>query len=430
MFDQNLGRLDRITRANAIRAKNKIYYQYLWKIYLFQNSITTPQLESISAEQGEIYQQKQQEEYIDYRDTDVVWLSEQNIRENVFDKKTGYKPKERNACVLDECTFFGGLAIPYYNKEYVLEPFGGDISSFLEIKRITESKNYFDNNISLTKEFLTRYSKKNYEKNCERDQETKSHTIFPLVHWYQSYYHWVIDYLPKLRILDIYEKETGNEPKILIREDAAGYRKESLELLGYSEDRILEWKNNDCVKSRALFTNHRKNPWEHSRQDYSWLRENILDKVICGGEINNNSNKRIYISRQGEKDNKNIHNNERSVTNFQSFRDLIKSHGFRVIRAENYTIAEQVKIFNSADVIMSPHGAGLTNMIFAKDPLVIELFPDSFVIPLYSYLCDTLKFEYLPIVVDSNDRNLVVDLELFDNILSLIPEFDRSFFNQ
>lgn len=431
MFDQNLGYLDRIIRANGIRAKNKIYYDYLWKIYLRQNSIPTPRLESISADQGEIYQQKQQEEYIDYRDVDVVWLSEQNIKENVFNKISGYKPKERNAYFLDDCTFFSGLAIPYYNRQYVLEPFGGDINSFLEIKRITETKGYFDNNISLREEFSNKYRNISYGKECVEDQETSSYTIFPLVHWYQSYYHWVIDYLPKLRILDIYEKETGNKPKILIREDAAGYRKESLELLGYSEDRILEWRDNDCIKSCALFTNHRKNPWEHSRQDYNWLRENILDKVICGDKTNNNNNnKRIYISRQGQKDNKNIHNNERSVINFQPFRDLIESHGFRVIRAENYTIAEQVKIFNSADVIMSPHGAGLTNMVFAKDPLVIELFPDSFVIPLYSYLCDTLKFEYLPIVVDSNDRNLVVGLGYFDNILSSIPGFDRSSFNQ
>lgn len=413
-----MGSLDRITRATAIRAINKIYYDYLWKIYLLRNSITTSQLGSISADQGEIYQQEQQEEYIEYRDINVLWLSEKDIRENVFDKKSGYNPKERNAYVLNECTFFGGLAIPYYNKKYILEPFGGDIDSFLEIKRISETKGYFDNNIWLREEFLKKFS----EKNCVKNQETKSHTIFPLVHWYQSYYHWVIDYLPKLRILDIYEKETGNKPKILIREDSAGYRKESLELLGYSEDRILEWRDEDCIESRALFTNHRKNPWEHSRQDYSWLRENILAKDIS--ESRNNKNKRIYISRQGQKDNKNIHNNERSVLNFQPFEDLIKSYGFKVIRAESYTLEEQVKLFNSADVIMGPHGAGLTNMVFGEDPLVIELFPDSFIIPLYSYLCDTLEFEYLPIVVDSNDRNLVVDLELFDSLLSNLCEFD------
>ncbi|MCB0501088.1 MAG: glycosyltransferase family 61 protein, partial [Bacteroidetes bacterium] len=42
---------------------------------------------------------------------------------------------------------------------------------------------------------------------------------------------------------------------------------------------------------------------------------------------------------------------------------LIK-HGFEIIHAENYSLKEQIEIMNNTSVLMSVHGAGLTNMLF------------------------------------------------------------------
>lgn len=404
--------LTSLSQAASRKIKNRVYYEYLWYNYLTWNSITTSDLKSISSKKGEIYYQEQPEEHIEYTDVDPTLLTEETD-ENILEKKSGHSPKERYACELTECVFLSGLAVPLYKNSCVLEPFGGDINDFLSTKKTTDRKEYFDNRISLRDVVSEKYF------NAGRDNkiDTESEVIFPLVYWYKSYYHWIADYLPKLRILDKYEKETGNKPKILIRNGSASYRTQSLELLGYSKDRIIEWDNDDRITSRAIFTNHRRNQADHSRQDYRWLRNQVIDKIDI--QEHSQKNEYIYISRQGEKDGKNVHN-DRSVIGFGKFKKLIESYGFQIVQAEKYSFEEQIQLFNSAKVIMGPHGAGLTNMVFADDPLVIELFPDSKVIPLFSYLSDVLEFDYQAVVVESENGNLAIDIEEFDIFLANI----------
>lgn len=397
----------RLVQSTPNYIKNKCSTDYLWKIYLSRNSITSSEIKDISLKKGKIYYQEESDDYIEYANACEIVLAEGEI-EDAVNKKTEHNPKERYACEVPDCVFFGGLAIPFHDGRCVLEPFGGEIDSFINAK----NTGFFDNRVSLINAISETY----FRKREHSEAESKSEIIFPLVYYYKSYYHWMVDYLPKLRILDKYKKETGNEPKILIRKDPASYRQESLELLGYSPDRIIEWKNSDCITSRAVFTNHRKDQSEHSYQDYNWLRNKFFDKVDI--EDNKYSGEKIYVSRQGEKDGENMHNNERYVVNIQSFKDLIESYGFKIVQAEEYSLEEQIQLFHSAEVIMGPHGAGLTNMIFGKNPFVIELFPDSFVIPLYSYLCDTLGFEYQPVVTNSDNNNLIINIDEFENVLS------------
>lgn len=401
--------LVQLMRSAPKYIKNSYVNNYLWKIYLSHNGITTSQLKNISSKKGKIYHQEESDGYIEYTDTCEIVLIGTDIGKNTLNKKAGHNPRERHVYEVPDCLFFGGLAIPFYHGGCILEPFGGTIDSFMRAK----NTGFFDNRIGLMDAATETY----LNRRTHNKAENKSEIVFPLVHWYKSYYHWIVDYLPKLKMLNKYEKKTGNEPRILVRKDPASYRQESLELLGYSPERIIEWENNDYIKSRAIFTDHRIKQSEHSLQDYGWLRNRLFDKVnIKNNEYNI---KKIYISRQGERDDKNMHNNERYVNNFQPFKKLIKDYGFKIVRAEEYSLEEQIQLFHSAEVIMGPHGGGLANVIFGKDPSVIELFPDSFVIPLYSYFCDTLEFDYQPVVVESDDgNNLVVNIDKFDNFLS------------
>jgi len=40
-------------------------------------------------------------------------------------------------------------------------------------------------------------------------------------------------------------------------------------------------------------------------------------------------------------------------------------HGFSVVYPQNYSVDEQVAMFSRARVVVGPHGAGLTNTVFA-----------------------------------------------------------------
>jgi len=75
------------------------------------------------------------------------------------------------------------------------------------------------------------------------------------------YGHWVVEYLPKLLGLSIYEEETGNRPKILINKNPPEWMIESLGIMGYNRDRLIEW-DNDVANIKTLIhplssTHHR-----------------------------------------------------------------------------------------------------------------------------------------------------------------------------
>ena len=67
-------------------------------------------------------------------------------------------------------------------------------------------------------------------------------------------------------------------------------------------------------------------------------------------------------------------------TNEQELEPILLDHGFEIIEAERLSFIEQVRLFSQAEVVTGPHGAGLTNILFAESCKVLELFQPSYVL--------------------------------------------------
>ena len=94
---------------------------------------------------------------------------------------------------------------------------------------------------------------------------------------------------------------------------------------------------------------------------------NSLPELRANLTIQENSPKKIIIKRdRGSK------GKQRNIC--KGVFDYIASLGFTEIICKNYTVSEQANLFYNAEVIVSPHGADLANMIFCQsDCNVIEL---------------------------------------------------------
>jgi len=122
---------------------------------------------------------------------------------------------------------------------------------------------------------------------------------------------------------------------------------------------------------------------------------------------------RIYISRADA--------DQRHVRNEAAVESLLNEFGFESHVLSDLAVSEQVHLFSRAEIVVGPHGAGFTNLIFSEDPSVIELFPESRIKPFFYALAAELGYEYEYIICgDDGDANVLVDLDNLRTTVSSI----------
>lgn len=102
---------------------------------------------------------------------------------------------------------------------------------------------------------------------------------------------------------------------------------------------------------------------------------------------------RIYISRKDSY--------RRQVLNEDALMNALKPLGFQRYRLEEMTVDDQINLFHDAECVVAPHGAGLTNLLFAHSIPVVELFPGPHIIPHFYFLCKALDHTHIPWTSDT-----------------------------
>lgn len=102
---------------------------------------------------------------------------------------------------------------------------------------------------------------------------------------------------------------------------------------------------------------------------------------------------RIYISRADAR--------WRRVTNEAAVIDMLAGDGFEVYELETLSQSEQIELFYDAEIVVSPHGAGLANLLFSPEAAVVELFPTPYFEPYYYLLCQSLGLQHWVMMGDA-----------------------------
>lgn len=321
-----------------------------------------------------------------------------------------YRPKPRYLCELPDCRLIGPGAVGLLDgRRIVLDTAGSHREYFFA--------DYEDFLGTKTRELLFRhFSGAGAVPTIDRSP------LLSLVPFYDNYYYpWLVEYLPKLRTLERYEAETGRESAVLIERDAPSFVHETLALLGYG-DRYVEWDGSERRVEELLVTNHRlATSWAGPRygfdlsiEDCLWVREAIRSAVDPDSDPNDGSTggKRLYVSRQAV-------DRGRRVVNYGEIEPGLESYGFESHVFESLSFPEQVRLVSDAEVIVAPHGAGLANVLFAENPQIVELFPETHVRPSYYLLSQILGFEYEPMLVEASEHDPHDDLRVDPDELSV-----------
>lgn len=196
---------------------------------------------------------------------------------------------------------------------------------------------------------------------------------------FKSYYHFLMEEIPAL----LYAKENFKLDEVYINNQKHPKLLFDILVLITKDTKISVLKKNTLVHNLVFTQRYNFSGGTHI-SDIELLNKYLLILKTK----NNSSYRRIYISRKNSLKRKIFNENE-----IESYLDLI---GFSIIYAENYSIIDQIKIFSSADFIISPHGAGLSNIIWNPNhkKKIIEIFPTYVRNDCFASIAVTLNYYY------------------------------------
>jgi len=242
--------------------------------------------------------------------------------------------------------------------------------------------------------------------------------------WTSNYYHWHIFALK--RLLAFKEKNLIENSLLFLPKKYQRYKfvLPSLEKFGIKKDQIvfLPRKSNIKVAELAMVESSQQHPIAF--QEIS----NLLKKDSKKTDLNFGN--KLYISREGQV--------LRFVENEKEVVALLEKYGFKKVVIDRFSYDEQIAICSKAKYLVSPHGAGLTNILFLpNDAAILEMATKPYnnkLITDYYRLASMLGIKYFyqecemgetSKVKDFHQATLVVDLEKLEKNLQLMLKNDQ-----
>lgn len=217
--------------------------------------------------------------------------------------------------------------------------------------------------------------------------------------------HWVPEHLLKLRKVELLKANSNKNIKLIVEDDFPNWKLELLERLGWSENDLVYWKNNE-VHVKELIVPSYPQP---SYSDFKWLKKSLFPNGFKA-----KGPERIYLSRDKFE--------SRKVSNEEELIKFLDNYGFKTIYPEMLSIEEQASIMHSAKIVIGPHGSAFTNIIFGEALDIIEFYGTH--VPLGFYcLAQVLGFRHhqLYCTDDGNkSSNMYVDTTKLKNLLNQI----------
>jgi capsular polysaccharide biosynthesis protein len=190
-----------------------------------------------------------------------------------------------------------------------------------------------------------------------------------------NYWHWMASSLSRLSLFDKIPLNTT----YIINSLNHKFVVDSLSIIGIKSEKLIEIDKLGCVFCKNLLLPSLMGDFD--KKGFLFLRDKIKKQITPF----TNAKNRIFISRR----------KTRIVENENEIMNLLQKLNFKLIRCENLSFEEQIKTFYNAEIIIAPHGAGLTNLIFAgEEAKVLELRSPNYFGRCYYYLSNHLGFKY------------------------------------
>lgn len=204
-----------------------------------------------------------------------------------------------------------------------------------------------------------------------------------LLFWGNGYYHWLCDVLPRLHYV---LKLLPDDVRFIVPDNMQDWQRRSLELIGVPIDHCVEF---DGKRPWLLEQFYYAPPVAMTGDHDATSIQNVSQCLLRAIESKQVKPERLrlWISRAKARC--------RRIVNEDAILDAMADKRFTKIYAEDYSFEEQIALFQQAEAIVAPHGAGLTNMLFCQPGTkILEIFEPSTQRRCYWSLARALGHDY------------------------------------
>lgn len=215
-----------------------------------------------------------------------------------------------------------------------------------------------------------------------------------------NYHHWIINCLPRLRVARAFD-----DWPVIVQGPLNRFQQQSLAALNVKHIELFDggiWQVGELViPGNGVF----------APSELSWVHDELHRAL----EIKPGPRRRLYISREDAL--------VRRVTNEPELAAVLKRFKIQPIVLSELSLRDQVQAFGDAHLVVGPHGAGLTNVIFGKDPLtLLELHPSDQLNACFWLTASAMgrRYAFLSGTPTSTQRDMIIDPQRLGAILERI----------
>ncbi len=247
---------------------------------------------------------------------------------------------------------------------------------------------------------------------------------FLTVRWGEAFFHWMYDVLPGLHLIAKSGIALESIDYFVFNNTRFPYQKETLERLGIPREKIIESIYQPHIQAKKLIV-PAPNLFQNQSATPEWICQFLKQQFLSEELRSVTPHRRIFISREKA--------GSRNVVNQEELIQRLKALNFETVVLESLTFAEQAELMATASVVVAPHGAGLSNIVFCQPGTkIIELFAPSYVPPCYRIISNVCQLEHYYLIgelVENPETSLNhsgrLDMRInLDDLISLLEVAD------
>jgi hypothetical protein len=200
-----------------------------------------------------------------------------------------------------------------------------------------------------------------------------------------NYFHWMIDIVARLHIDAAAAHCDEDRLCVLVPTPDQAYKLESFDLAFRGKSDVLACCEDTVVAVDRLIVTP-----DLSGSGFAFhplVLQSFARMRANAGIESRPAHRRVYVSRRDSR--------RRPLLNEEEAIEIVAAAGFEIAELGELGVAEQIELFAEASHIVAPHGAGLTNIVFAPPgAALLELHSSAYVQWSFRHLAGLVGLSY------------------------------------